>query len=244
MQLSVPTFPKLALMLSIAGLLIGLLVSYSVAPIYFSEAVLSLENSVAGPGRPAVESLVQLEQEVLSQTSLATLLQDPHLNLYPEERAKEPLEDVIEKMRKKDIRIRLETPPSTPGAVAFRVGFAYRDRAKARDTVQALVTRFSEANLTRQRAQPAAGQPDQFRRLEARVAFLEKRLGIPSAAPEPGDRLAGMNLDVIDPPSLPALPLIPNRPACMFFGFAAGILAASFVAIFRRRPPPVTLRAA
>jgi hypothetical protein len=30
----------------------------------------------------------------------------------------------------------------------------------------------------------------------------------------------------------------------MFFGFVAGIVAASFVAIFRRRPPPVTLFAA
>jgi hypothetical protein len=252
MQFSVPAFPKLALMLSIAGLLAGLLVSYSVTPIYFSEAVLELKGIGAG-SVPRVEYLLQSEQELLSRTSLKRLIEDPRLNLFSEERAKIPLEDVIEEMRKKDIRIRVGTPPiarqsSTPGAFVFSVGFAYRDRVKAHDTVQELLTRLIEVNFTRRHAQPTAGQPDQVRLLEARVALLEKRLGIPSAAPEPGDQLApvyaGMNLEVIDPPSLPALPLIPNRSVFMFYGFVAGIVAASFVAIFRRRPPPLTLRAA
>jgi hypothetical protein len=187
---------------------------------------------------------MQLEQEVLSRTSLSAIIRDPHLNLYPEEQAKEPLEDVIEEMRKKDLQIRIETPAGTgQGRFAFSVAFYYRDRVKARDTVQALLTRFVEANLTRQRAQPAAGQLDPFRRLEARVAMLEKRLGIPSAAPEPGDRLvpvyAGINFEVIDPPSLPVLPSKPNREIFMATGFGVGFVTALVIAIFRRRPPPV-----
>ena len=126
--------------------------------------------------------------------------------------------------------------------MAFNVAFSYPDRMKARDTVQALLIRFAEANLNGQRAQSAAGQFDQFHRLEARVSLLEKRLGIPSAAPEPGDQFArymGVNLEVIDPPSLPVRLAKPNRWRFMAAGFGAGFIAALVIAVFRRRPPPI-----
>ena len=245
MQLSVPTFPKLALMLSIAGLLAGLAVSSVVTPTYISQAMLRVTGPTGSTPPPPdlVEHLTRFEREVLSRASLSAIIQEPHLNLYPEERAGMPLEDVIERMRTRDIRIRLV------GSSAFNVAFDYRDRVKARDTVQALLTRFVEANLNdqRPRAQSAAGQLDQVRRLEARVALLEKRLGIPAAATEPGAQLAavnaGMNLEVIDPPSLPVLPVKPNRALFMAAGFGAGFLAALVIALFRRRPPPMPLPA-
>jgi hypothetical protein len=246
MQFSVPTFPKLALILSVSGLLTGLLVSALVTPIYVSEAIVYLEGNVPRSDRPAVEYLMQLEQEVLSRASLTAIIRDTHLNLYPEEQAKEPLEDVIEEMRKKDIQIRIETPAGTgQGRFAFSVAFYYRDRVKARDTVQALLTRFVEANLNGQRGQSTAGQLDQFHRLEARVALLEKRLGIPSAAPEPGDQpvYAGIKLEVINPPSLPVLPVRPKRYVFMFYGSGAGFLAALVIAMFRHRPPAIPLPA-
>jgi hypothetical protein len=79
------------------------------------------------------------------------------------------------------------------------------------------------------------------------VALLEKRLGIPSAAPEPGDQLAvaymGVNLEVIDPPSLPLRPAKPNRWMIMADGFGAGFAVALVIALFRRRPPPMPLPA-
>jgi hypothetical protein len=244
MQLSTPTFPKLALTLSIAGLLIGLLVSYSVTPGYVSRSELSIEGSTPGSLRLG-DYLKQTEQEGLSRTSLARMIQDPGLDLYPEERARIPLEDVIETMRTRAIRIRVDTPPSAgQGRLAFSIAFAYRDRVKVQHTVQALIARFSEASLKLQPAQTTVEPPDQVRRLEARVAVLENRLGIPSALPEAGDRLASahINLTVLDPPSMPVA--MPNRSVCMFYGFVAGIVAASLVAIFRRRPPPLTLCAA
>jgi hypothetical protein len=251
MQFSVPAFPKLALMLSITGLLIGLLVSTLLTPIYVSSA--EIQITLAGSAQPRdnrnlTEYLLQLEQELLSRTSLSAIIQDPHLDLYPAERARKPLEVVIEEMRTRDIRIRIDGPPgASQGRLALNIAFFYSDRVKARDTVQALLTRFNEANLNRQRAQSAAGQLDQFHRLEARVALLEKRLGIPSAAPEPGDQLAvaykGVNFEVIDPPSLPVRPAYPKRWLIMAFGFGAGFVAALVIAIFRRRPPPMPLPA-
>jgi hypothetical protein len=257
MQFSVPTFPKLALMLSIAGLLTGLVFSALLTPIYISSAELLIEvppEALTGvplprDNRNLTERLLQLEQEVLSRTSLSVIIQDPHLDLYGADRAKKPLEDVIEEMRTRDIHIRIDGPPGTSqGRVAFNIAFIYPDPVKARDTVQALVTHLNESNLTGQRARSGVGQLDQVQRLEARVALLEKRLGIPSAAPEPGDQLAvaytvGENLEVIDPPSLPVRPVSPNRWIFMADGFGAGFIAALVIALFRRRPPPMPLPA-
>jgi hypothetical protein len=236
MRFSLPTFPKLALMLSISGLLTGLAISYMLPRIYVSRAELQLEGIGTGSFRP-VEYVLQFENEILSRTSLSNMIQDPRLDLYPEERTKLPLEDVIERMRR-DITIRIDTPRgASQDRLAFSVAFAYRDRVKAHDTVQLLITRFMDANLTRQReAQTNRGQMDQFHSLEARIAALEKRVGMPSA---PGDRLAGINLDVLDPPSLPVSIARPRRPIFMAIGFMAGVVLAALIAIFRRRPPPI-----
>ena len=52
MQLSVPAFPKLALMLSITGLLIGLLVWALVPRKYVSQADLQVADALAGSTVP------------------------------------------------------------------------------------------------------------------------------------------------------------------------------------------------
>jgi uncharacterized protein involved in exopolysaccharide biosynthesis len=222
MQFSVPAFPKLALMLSIAGLLAGLLISSLVTPIYISSAELEIAvppQAWTGVPRPRdnrnlTEHLLELEQEVLSRTSLSAIIQDARLDLYREERSRKPLEGVIEEMRKREIRIHLGRPPGKgAGPVAFNIAFAYPDRMKAQQTVQALVVAFVEANLHTQRAQSTMGQLDQVRHL-------------------------GENLEVTDPPSLPVDPVYPDRFRFMAAGFGAG-LAAVVTAIFRRRPPPI-----
>jgi hypothetical protein len=143
MQLSAPAFPKLALMLSAAGLAVGLAISFMVTPRYISEAGMAFEGDAAGTN--FLEFLTQCEKEVLSRASLSGIIQDPRLNLYPEERAGTPLEDVIETMRRRNIMIRLNG--RGPGRLAFRIDFSYRDPVKAQHTVQALLVRFMEANL-------------------------------------------------------------------------------------------------
>jgi hypothetical protein len=196
MQLSVPAFPKLALILSIAGLAAGLAISFMVTPRYVSEAGMAFEGSAAGAN--FFEFLTQCENEVLSRASLKGVIQDPRLDLYPDERAGTPLEDVIETMRRRNILIRADG--HGPGRLAFRIDFSYRDPVKAQHTVQALLVRFQDANLH---------------------------------LPAP------VNLSVVDPPSLPAKAVFPDRWIFMAIGFGAGIAAAMVIAIFRRRPPPV-----
>ncbi|HTA41730.1 MAG TPA: hypothetical protein VK789_04740 [Bryobacteraceae bacterium] len=241
MRLTVPSFPKLAFLLSIAGLLAGLGVSFVVAPRYVSRSTLML---IATPGSPESDVrpvAIELQQEILSRTSLSAVIHDPRLNLYPEEVAKMPLEDVIEQMRSQDIRISI----AQAGSTAMTISFAYRDPQKARNTVQVLVTKLIDANLVRQRERSyfmQARTGNQVDRLEARIAAIEKRLGIQTTQPEPLNQFAGrpegINLDVLDPPSLPAKPVSPDRSKFMVCGFGSGFAAALVIAVFRRRVPP------
>jgi hypothetical protein len=257
MQLSVPAFPKLALILSIAGLLAGLLVSSVVTRRYVSTTELRFSTPFAEDKSPdarrnLTERVIQLEQEVLSRSSLLKIIQHPILDLYPEDRARKPIEDVIQRMRR-DISIVLDTPRlntlpgASPDGVTFRVMFEYPDRVKAQQTVQALLSRFLEMNLTEARSEMQLRTNGQIERMEARLAALEKRLGMPAAPPAPADQLlreySGEKLEVIDPPSLPDRPAKPNRWIFMADGFGAGFIAALLIALFRRRPPPMPLPA-
>jgi hypothetical protein len=77
MQLSVPAFPKLAFLLSMAGLLIGLAVSFGAEPRYVSTAAMQFSAPVLTP--PDVhpnlnQFLFQLQTEILSRTSLSSII--------------------------------------------------------------------------------------------------------------------------------------------------------------------------
>jgi hypothetical protein len=240
MHLTVPSFPKLALLLSVAGMLAGWGISFLVTPSYISQATLLFAQRPGSAPADLREDIGVMQQQVLSRTSLSTVITDPRLNLYQRERSREPLEDVIETMRNRDIQITL----AGTGA-AFTISFTASDPAKAHNTVQTLIREFLKANLARQRVPVYVKHQrsyDQIDRMEARIAVLEKRLGLPPAPPEPLDELVpasdGINLDVLDPPSLPINPVRPNRYIFASFGFGAGFIAALIVAIFRRPVRP------
>ncbi len=151
-----------------------------------------------------------------------------------------PIEDVIETMRNQDIRI----PVVAPGA-PVEISFTYRDPQKAYDTVQALVARFQAVNLVHQSAPAYVKRQrsyDQIDRMEARIAVLEQRLGIPPAPREPLDEpvpvSGGINLTVIDPPIVPDKAVYPDRYKFMFAGFGIGFAVALVIAILRRRVQP------
>jgi hypothetical protein len=247
MQLHVPAFPKLAVILSLTGLAAGFGVSTLVTPRYISTAELQTEYAMPAPteGRVNLRDLVlQMEQEILSRTSLSRLIQEPRLDLYRSDRTHLPLLDVIDMMRQRDIRIRLETPGNSN--VAFTISFSYSDPVKARDTVQALITRFVDGN---RRAENTAAHVkrirsvDQVDRLEARIAELEKRLGIKSPPPEPLETVVpaytGIRMLVLDVPSLPTKPDYPNPYRFMAIGFGSGFILAVVIGVFRRTPPPI-----
>jgi uncharacterized protein involved in exopolysaccharide biosynthesis len=143
-----------------AGLVISIVVAFLVQNTYISTATLQITPKQVSETfvktditQELTERIGQMQQEILSRASLSSIITDPRLDLYKEERASKPLEDVIESMRLQDVKIIMDSLPGEHRASAFTISFAYRDRTKAHDTVQNLITKFQEVNLTTQRSE-------------------------------------------------------------------------------------------
>ncbi|MGA9624358.1 MAG: GNVR domain-containing protein [Bryobacteraceae bacterium] len=147
-----------------AGLVLAVVVGFLWPDTYVSQAVMRItpqqvpENLVPSViSTQMAERLNAMQQEILSRTSLQELIQRPSLDLYRRERQRLPLEDIIQDMRNKDIKIQMMETPSSTGerrvASAFLIQFSYSDRYKAQAVVRELVTKFTEQNVTVQRNQ-------------------------------------------------------------------------------------------
>jgi succinoglycan biosynthesis transport protein ExoP len=144
------------------GLVVSIAVAFMLPNVYKSTAVIQItpaqisEDLVKSTGNQMLtERFIQMEGAILSRTSLSNLIQAPDLNLYPSDRGKLPIEDVIESMKNKDLRIDPTNSASLTGkhASAFQISFQYTNRFKAQMTVQKLITRFIDENQNSQRTQ-------------------------------------------------------------------------------------------
>jgi capsular polysaccharide biosynthesis protein len=191
---------KFGLGLAAVGAIVSLAASFAVPKRYVSTAVLRI-TARAGTDTEAAadprEALMRAQQDVLSRSSLSEIIQRPALDLYRGERSHLPLEDIIEQMRSKDIK--LSTLPSGP-ALAFQVQFAYEDKQKAQAVVSALVTKLAES-FGKHREITVAG-----------------------------------NLEILDPPSYPNVPVAPNRATFAIVGLVVGLVLGLIAAVFLRQP--------
>lgn len=150
-----PTFFGIVIAIVVAFLLPNTYIS--TAEMQITPAQISSSIVTSTLNQQLAERLNSMENEILSRTSLSAIIQDPRLDLYKSDRATKPLEDVIEAMRTKDIKISLVTVPGETveqkKASAFLISFAYSDAHKAQAVVQTLITKFQEVNLTTQRDQ-------------------------------------------------------------------------------------------
>ncbi|HVW85016.1 MAG TPA: Wzz/FepE/Etk N-terminal domain-containing protein [Bryobacteraceae bacterium] len=166
-----------------AGLVIAIVVAFSLPNVYESSAVMQITPSQISEAlvqttvnQQLAERVQQMQSNILSRTSLSNLIQDPRLNLYPEERTKEPMEDVVDAMRR-DVKINIASEAATgkKGASVFTITFAYRRRKEAQMTVQALITRFIEESTNTQRTQQNTLKEFFGDELAMAKANLEKR---------------------------------------------------------------------
>ena len=149
---------------TLAGIVIATVVAFALPNVYVSKAEIEITPQQLSDAivktttnQQLTDRIMQMEQEILSRTTLSGIIQDPHLLLYKSELASKPLEDVIEQMRTQDIHLKVDSLAGEGNrrASAFSISFSYPDRVKARDTVQALITKFNESNENTQRTQQA-----------------------------------------------------------------------------------------
>ena len=142
---------------------LGLVVSVSVAFMlpneYSSHATMEITPAQISAGvvqstlaNSLNERIQQMQTQILSRTSLSTIITDPRLDLYKEERKTRPLEDVIDEMRN-NIHIDYVALPGAlgRGASAFNISFNYKDRFKAQQVVSSLMDKFQEENQNTQK---------------------------------------------------------------------------------------------
>jgi len=142
------------------GLVISIVVGCSLQNVYEARATMQIRPSQISDkliestvNQQLTERIEQMKSTVTSRQSLATLIQDPRLNLYADERAKLPLEDVEDEMRK-NINILIAPENITKrGVSVFTIAFTYRKRKEAQATVQSLVTQFINQSTVSQRDQ-------------------------------------------------------------------------------------------
>ena len=121
-------------------------VSFAVPAHYVSRAVVT-----AKPADEATRGTADnvLKQTVFNREVLTALIQDD--NLYPRERARMPLDEVIDKMTH-DIQV-ISILPASPGnrqTLTFFFQFDYRRRDLAQKVNQQLLVRFLDGNLNAQ----------------------------------------------------------------------------------------------
>jgi hypothetical protein len=89
------------------------------------------------------QQLQRAQTQVLSRTSLAEMIQRRDLDLYKKDRQRITMEDVVQGMRNRDIKIQPLRDVNGRYSNAFAISFAYSDREKAQRVVERLVEAFS-----------------------------------------------------------------------------------------------------
>jgi polysaccharide chain length determinant protein (PEP-CTERM system associated) len=201
-----------------AGLVLAVVVAFMWPDTYISQAVMRItpqqvpENLIPSMvSTQMAERLNQMQQEILSRTSLQELIQRPSLDLYKKERQRLPLEDIVQDMRNRYIRIQMMDTPGGGGqrfASAFLIQFSYTDRYKAQAVVRELVTKFTEQNVTVQRNQATLttsflndelkSAQDNLNSLDARILkFKNENQGrLPEQLPANIQALQGLRMEL------------------------------------------------
>ncbi|MGB9605973.1 MAG: Wzz/FepE/Etk N-terminal domain-containing protein, partial [Bryobacteraceae bacterium] len=121
-----------------------------------------------------------MASNILSRPTLINIIQT--YNLYPRERARLPMEDIIEQMRTRDIKISPVTQLATASrerASVFRISFAYRDRFLAQKVAADLAGRFIEENIrtrSSQSVQTTEFLKDQLQQAKRELDAWENKL--------------------------------------------------------------------
>ena len=146
------------------GLVASICVAFMLPNEYTSKATMQITPPQIGSNmvqstiaNPLNERVQQMVTQIESRSELSSIINDPRLLLYKDELKTKPLDDVIEDM-KNAIQINFVTAPGSinRGAAAFDIVFSYKDRFRAQQTVESLMTKFQEQNQNTQKGEQDA----------------------------------------------------------------------------------------
>jgi uncharacterized protein involved in exopolysaccharide biosynthesis len=153
MQISTWTFGRITLACVAIGVLASVAISFTWPAQYISEAKIKIvpeqvpeSNVLAATNKLIWNRVLSICQEVRSPRVLTAIIQQH--NLYPRERNRMPIDDVVEIMHK-NILLAPLVPARSPNRVvpAFVVEFGYPDPHLAQQVTADLMSRFIEASL-------------------------------------------------------------------------------------------------
>lgn len=174
--------------------------AFALPTLYRSTATLLVEQqdlpqSVAqDPDGGAIgERIAKIREQVLSRGDLIALIEQN--DLYSEERASEPMSEIIDKMREATTVGALANDigkSNTDGVIALNMSFDYADPAKARDVMQGFVSSFlriDSDDLEDQTSLAVRFLEDQSGRLQTQLRTIESQITVLKA--RNGAALAG-----------------------------------------------------
>lgn len=213
------------------GSAMTLVFSYWIPDSYTSVATLRITPPLS-PQRwfavvPAIsprDRFEQLSQKVLRSENLIGIIQKPAENLYIRERErteKLPSREADATLLALAERMRRGIDMSFTAPSKLAIAFTYIDRYKAQSVVRELVNGFIEENVQAMRPSDSGANPQLVRMSQFRV---------------------GENIEVVDPATLPEIPVSPNRAAIALGGLAAGLLVGAYLERSRRTPDPPVVR--
>ncbi|MDQ6735569.1 MAG: hypothetical protein M3Z35_15860 [Nitrospirota bacterium] len=143
MHLKTLRFRNIAVVCGLAGAILAGGMAFWMPDKYVSSAVIGMGS--AGEKTALAEYINQRVQRALNRASLAELVRQ--FDLYPADRRRMPLEDVIERMRH-DIRVgRIESVAGDSKRSAFIVQYMYGDPGQAQKITRELVAKVMAANV-------------------------------------------------------------------------------------------------
>jgi hypothetical protein len=161
MQMTTGSFWRIALACSFAGLLAAVAISFAMPVRYESQTVFTIAPARGGPALSAGgdrEQIIASLGNAFSRDFLASLIQT--MSLYPRERARMPLSDVVSRMQR-DIHARPASNASSGdrGSFSFVVGFDYPEPRVAQQVEGELVARLVTENVRISAEAAKAGHP-------------------------------------------------------------------------------------
>jgi polysaccharide biosynthesis transport protein len=137
-----------------AGLVLGVVIAFLWPDTYVSRSTIKVipqqvpEAFVASNTVMEMSSRINaMAQSIVSRANLTNIITS--YNLYPRERSREPMEDILENMKKKVhiSQVMVTAQGGRQSVPAFTIDFSYEQRALAQKVVTDLASRFIDESL-------------------------------------------------------------------------------------------------